>query len=210
MCKVKAFSLVVVLILSHIIYTGYPGQIVTGVPAAESENLPPLVEIVPDVSSGKAPLIVHFDGDVSDDGEILLLEWDFEGDGTFEVTRNIPRELKGDERLLTIRNELKKEFTYTKAGIYHVLLRVTDDKEESCVSSVTIQVYSDVPWLDIVPCSNEFAYMARAGYEVFFANGITGKESVRFQVRDTWISYTMRNQIFEEVNRAKGVPSGNQ
>ena len=151
MCKVKAFSLMAVLILSHIIYAGYPGQVVTGVITAESENLPPLVEIVPDVSSGKAPLLMHFDGDVSDDGEILSLEWDFEGDGIFEVTKSIPRELKGDERLLTVRNELKKEFIYTKAGIYHVLLRVTDDKEESSVSSVTIQVFSDRPWLDIVP-----------------------------------------------------------
>ncbi|MBU7001676.1 MAG: hypothetical protein HXS51_12985, partial [Theionarchaea archaeon] len=53
-------------------------------------NIPPVVEVVPDVSSGKAPLHVKFEGDVYDeDGELARLEWDFEGDGAFEVSRDL-------------------------------------------------------------------------------------------------------------------------
>ncbi|MGC1119476.1 MAG: hypothetical protein WBA22_00150, partial [Candidatus Methanofastidiosia archaeon] len=46
---------------------------VVGDDAASSvkSNVPPVVEVVPDISSGKAPLHVQFEGDVYDeDGEI--------------------------------------------------------------------------------------------------------------------------------------------
>jgi hypothetical protein len=100
---------------------------------------------------------------------------------------------------------------YTKPGIYHALVRATDDKGESAVSSVTIQVYSDVPWLDVVTSNKgDYPYLARAGYEAFFKDGISEDESVKFQIRDAWISYKLRNQVFGDVNKTKGVPSGNQ
>jgi hypothetical protein len=158
------------------------------------------------VSSGKAPLRVSFEGEAYDDGEIFLVEWDFEGDGVFEVVQNV-QGLQGSLRAAAVRNALQKEFTYTKPGIFHALLRVTDDTGESAVSLVTVQVYSDVPRLDVVPCNREeFTYMAQAGYEAFFG-GIC--ENVQFQVGDTWILYQLKNQYFGEIANVKGVPEGN-
>jgi RHS repeat-associated protein len=172
-------------------------------------NIPPVVEVLPDVSSGKAPLTVTFFGEAWDeDGEVSSLEWDFEGDGTFEVARSFEG-LEGSLKEAALRNELQKEYTFSRTGIFHTLLRVTDDRSESSVSSVTIQVFSDVPWLDIVPCSStEFAYMARASYEVFFTSEIESG-SIQFQVRDAWISYRLENQNFGKMNEVKGVPAGN-
>jgi hypothetical protein len=204
------------LVLSQVVYTGSEDltedqPVTEGVAGDMESNVPPIVEIVPDVSSGKAPLQVHFDGDAYDeDGLISLVEWDFEGDGIFEVLNNlsdIERPLLGE----AVKQGLQKEFTYTKPWIYHALVRATDDKGESSVSSVTIQVYSDIPWLDVTASNkDEFTYMARAGYEVFFKDDITETECVNFQIKNAWISYQMGNQVFAEMNKAKGVPSGNQ
>jgi YD repeat-containing protein len=178
---------------------------------AASMNVPPVVEVLPDISSGKAPLTVHFEGDaVDEDGDILFVEWDFTGDGVFEIQKSIAKELKKDERRALIKNEMKKEYTFTKAGVYHVLVRATDDKEESSVSSVTVQVYSEVPWLDVVPCNkDEFTYMAKAGYEAFFKDTITEKETIRFQVKDAWISYQFKEQAFSKISNVQGIPEGN-
>jgi RHS repeat-associated protein len=168
-------------------------------------NVPPVVEVIPDISSGRAPLTVHFEGEAYDDGEIVSLEWDFEGDGVFEVAQNV-EELQGSLRVATVKNALQKAFTYTNPGIFHALLRVTDDKSESAVSSVTVQVYSDVPRLDIVPSNKEeFTYMAQAGYEAFFG----GIENIQFQIGDAWISYQLQNQYFGEITNVKGMPEGN-
>jgi hypothetical protein len=212
MYKPKVFIVVAVLILSQVVYTGSAKQPVTEVAVDEKEsNVPPVVEVVPDVSSGKAPLQVHFDGDAFDeDGLIQLVEWDFEGDGSFEVLNNlsdIERPLLGE----AVKQGLQKEFIYTKPGIYHALVRATDDKGESSVSSVTIQVYSDIPWLDVTASNKEeFTYMARAQYEVFFKDDVTETECVKFQIKNAWISYQLGDQIFGSMNKAKGVPSGNQ
>ena len=155
---------------------------ICSVTASGDNNVPPVVEVVPAVSSGRVPLTVSFSGEAYDeDGEIFSLEWDFEGDGVFEVVQDV-QGLKGSLKVAAVKNVLLKEYTYTKPGIFHALLRVTDDKGESAVSSVTIQAYSDVPRLDVVPCNKkEFEYMAQAGYEAFFT-GIG--ENVQFQIGD--------------------------
>jgi RHS repeat-associated protein len=211
MKKIKVVMVVAVLVLSHVYFESHNNQKVVDNAVAASTNVPPVVEVLPDVSSGKAPLTVHFEGDaVDEDGEIRSLEWDFTGDGVFEIQKSINKDLKKDERRALIKNEMKKEYTFTKAGVYHVLVRATDDKEESSVSSVTIQVHSDVPYLDVVPCNkDEFTYMAKAGYEAFFKSDITEKETIRFQVKDAWISYQFGEQTFSKISSVQGVPEGN-
>ena len=63
----KVFVVVAVVVLSQVGYTGSGDYTVAGVAAGDIEgNVPPVVEVVPDVSSGKAPLKVHFDGDAYD------------------------------------------------------------------------------------------------------------------------------------------------
>ena len=148
--------------------------------SGESTNILPVVEVVPDVSSGRVPLTVSFNGEVYD-GEIILLEWDFEGDGVFEIKKSL-QGLNDSLRVAVLKSELQKEYTYTKPGIFHALLRVTDDTGGSAVSSVTVQVYSDVPRLDVVPCNKkDFEYMAQAGYEAFFSEI---KKGIQFQKDD--------------------------
>lgn len=173
--KLKIFVLVAVLILSHVIYESHlVPQGTLRAAATQDVNVPPMVEVLPDVSNGKAPLTVHFEGEAWDeDGKILSLEWDFQGDGVFEFVKDL-QSVPGNERAQMIKQELRREHTYSTPGIYHALVRVTDDKEESAVASVTIQVFSDLPWLDIVPSNRgEFAFMAVAGYEAFFKRDIT-------------------------------------
>ncbi|MBU7024022.1 MAG: hypothetical protein HXS40_07620, partial [Theionarchaea archaeon] len=73
-----------------------------------TSNVPPVVEVVPDVSSGKAPLRVKFEGDVYDeDGEITSLEWDFEGDGAFEVSSDL-KSIERPQKLQAAREGLQK------------------------------------------------------------------------------------------------------
>ncbi|MBU7038627.1 MAG: exo-alpha-sialidase [Theionarchaea archaeon] len=177
--------------------------------AGSLSNVPPVVEVVPDVSSGKAPLRVQFEGDVYDeDGEITSLEWDFEGDGAFEVTSDL-KSIERPQKLQAAREGLQKEHVYDNPGIYHAVVRVTDDKEESTTASVTIQVYSDRPWLDITPSNKDgFLYQAQAGYEAFFGENV-GKE-IKFELNNAYITYRMVNQSFGAVNTAKGEPEGNR
>jgi YD repeat-containing protein len=172
-------------------------------------NVPPVVEVVPDVSSGKAPLRVQFEGDVYDeDGEITSLEWDFEGDGAFEVTSNL-KSIERPQKLQAAREGLRKEHVYERPGIYHAMVRVTDDKEESTTASVTIQVYSDRPWLDVTPSNKDgFSYQAQAGYEAFFGEDVA--KEIKFELGNSYITYRMVNQSFGAVNTAKGEPEGNK
>ena len=87
MYRINVFMVVAVLVLSQVVYTGSEDYTedqlgIEGAAGDAESNIPPIVEIVPDVSSGKAPLQVHFDGDAYDeDGLISSVEWDFEGDG---------------------------------------------------------------------------------------------------------------------------------
>ncbi|MGC1122710.1 MAG: PKD domain-containing protein [Candidatus Methanofastidiosia archaeon] len=152
-----------------------------------STNVPPVVEVVPDISSGKAPLHVQFEGDVYDeDGEITSLEWDFEGDGVFEVVNNL-KSIERPQKLEAARQGLQKEYVYTKPGIYHAVVRVTDDKDESTTASVTIQVHSDRPWLDITPSNKDgFSYQAQAGYEAFFGEDVA--QEIKFELNDSYIT----------------------
>ncbi len=209
MKALKAMSLIVILFLSQVIYLsgGHPVSVSA---AANAENAAPFVEVLPDVSSGKAPLFVRFECNAWDeDGEIAKVEWDLEGDGAFERTRSV-KGLKGAEKISALRDALRGENTFLKPGIFHILVKVTDDRETSSVSSVTIKVYSDTPFLDIIPCDREgFAYMARSGYEALFT-GWMGEGAVQFQMGEAVISYELKDQTFSNLNKTKGVAEGNK
>ncbi|MBU7022370.1 MAG: exo-alpha-sialidase, partial [Theionarchaea archaeon] len=91
----------------------------------------------------------------------------------------------------------------------HAVVRVTDDKEESTTASVTIQVYSDRPWLDVTPSSREgFSFQAQAGYEAFFGEDL-GKD-ITFELGNAYITYRMVNQSLGALNTVKGEPEGNK
>ncbi len=210
MKRMKSLVAIATLVLACIVCGGSTNPQTTSVQAQPTANSVPSIEIIPDVSQGKVPLTVHFDGEAWDaDGEISSLEWDFEGDGLFEMAKTIPQNLKGSSRLAAIKSELRKEYTYKRPGIFHVLVRVTDDKGECSVSSATIQVRSDKPYLDVVPSSNpEFEYMAHAQYEAFFKSE-SDSCNVHFQMGDAWISYQLKTQSLEKTKAVRGLPQGN-
>lgn len=74
---------------------------------------------------GKAPLPVSFDGTASDDGTIVLWEWDFEGDGIFDLSSP---------------TSPATSYTYGEAGCSAATLRVTDDSGLTAKDSIGIAV----------------------------------------------------------------------
>lgn len=89
---------------------------------------PPVADIQADHTSGYAPLTVNFDAAGSHDpdgGAIAIYEWDWEGDGVFD--------LNGGGSPLAVHE-------YTDEDTYEATVRVTDDDEETDTASITITV----------------------------------------------------------------------
>jgi len=115
--KGRALTMVVVLFLSQIIYIGHTEFLASEQTVSHTANIPPVIEVIPDISRGKAPLVVHFDGDLYDeDGEVLSLEWDFEGDGVFEFSKDV-EDIERPQRLQALQLGLQKEHIYSNPGI---------------------------------------------------------------------------------------------
>jgi PKD repeat protein len=94
-------------------------------------NLPPSASMTASVTSGYAPLTVFFGGGGTDgDGTIVKIEWDFDGDGTFDETSTVN---SADPSLGT-------EHTYEEAGVYTATIRVTDDDGATATATEGIQV----------------------------------------------------------------------
>ena len=81
-------------------------------------------------SAGEAPLRVVFTPNVTTATAIERYEWDFQGDGTFDVTETVGG---------------NQTFTYTAPGQYTARLRVTDSLGESAIGTVQINVGNRPP-----------------------------------------------------------------
>lgn len=94
------------------------------------DNNAPNALLAPPSSSGSAPLEVQFDASGSDAGgdpgdSLMLYEWDFENDGTVDLSGPA---------------ETSAAHTYTDPGAYVALLRVTDSHGATAEDSSTISV----------------------------------------------------------------------
>ncbi len=85
----------------------------------------PSVEASASPSSGNGPLTVSFNGTANDDGTIVLWEWDFDGDGTFDLS-------SPDSPATT--------FTYNDGDILAPALRATDDEGKTGIDTVEVIV----------------------------------------------------------------------
>ena len=86
------------------------------------QNQPPVAVATSDVSRGRAPLIVHFDGSASSDLEgAISYAWDF-GDGS------------------PLASEIYPTINFMQAGIYLVTLTVTDEQGLTSIDQLTIRV----------------------------------------------------------------------
>ncbi|MCB1217489.1 PKD domain-containing protein [bacterium] len=95
-----------------------------GITPTEQPNVAPTASISADVSSGELPLAVNFDASASfdSDGTIVLYEWDFDGDGTFDSNTG---------------TSPSAGFVYSNAGTYDPVVRVTDDDGAVDTASLT-------------------------------------------------------------------------
>ena len=114
---------------SSVPYDFHYSMYATYIPSGGGTNHPPTAVATGSPASGTAPLTVSFDGSTSADpdvGDTISYSWDLNGDGTF-----------GDSTVAM------PSFTYTAAGTYSAVLRVTDNHGASTASApVTITVSS--------------------------------------------------------------------
>ena len=106
------------------------------------ENLPPVAIATSDVTSGPAPLTVHFDGSQSFDPEGVALSyvWRFQ-DGTSS-------------------HEAAPTHVFQFPGLYDVVLGVWDDFEQTALDRILITVGPPQPEIDVSPLSFDFGDVA--------------------------------------------------
>ena len=115
-----------------------------GVPSAPYSlhfhiNVAPQAVLSADHTSGHVPLAVLLDGSQSSDtdGEIVLAEWDFDNDGTFDADSG---------------NQLTISHTYSSEGSFEAVLRLTDDGGASSLSdplAITVLPPNQPPLADL-------------------------------------------------------------
>ncbi|MDD5771967.1 MAG: PKD domain-containing protein [bacterium] len=91
-------------------------------------NFPPAVNITSNHDTGGFPLTINFTANAVDyDGSITLYEWDFDGNGTYDLTNN---------------NVNTAIYIYGSSGTYHPKVRVTDNNGSKVSDSKIITVTS--------------------------------------------------------------------
>jgi glucose/arabinose dehydrogenase len=108
-------------------------------------------------SSGSVPLTVSFDAGASSDpdpGDALTYSWDLDADGTFgDATTSRP------------------SFTYTRAGVYRVGLKVTDSHGATGTASVTVTAGDTPPAATITAPSSALTWAV--GDRISFSGSAT-------------------------------------
>jgi PKD repeat protein len=85
----------------------------------------PIVRASGAPTSGNAPLNVTFGGSATDDGQVVLWEWDFDGDGTYDFASPTSPAVS---------------HTYVDAGHFVAALRATDDQGLTSVDLIEVAV----------------------------------------------------------------------
>ncbi|UNM09245.1 MAG: PQQ-binding-like beta-propeller repeat protein [Planctomycetales bacterium] len=112
-------------------------SVAIGVTGTDPANELPTAVLNSDVTTGYAPFVVRFyaDGSFDPDGEIVLYEWDFNNDGSYEQS--------GQSTQVT--------YTYPYMGWFTPVLRVTDDKGGQATASIDITLPSEWSTLGMGP-----------------------------------------------------------
>jgi glucose/arabinose dehydrogenase len=103
-------------------YEVYGGKLVRVDYVGETANLPPVVQLTADPTSGPVPLTVNFSsaGTTDPEKDPLTFSWDFQGDGKIDSNQENP------------------SFSYTKAGTYEATLTVNDGNSGITTEKITI------------------------------------------------------------------------
>lgn len=127
--------------VSNVFGTSQPYQFVLTVSA--TANTPPAAGLTANPPSGSAPLLVNFNASssVDPDGSITKYEWDWNGDGTYDLNSGTNPTV---------------QHTYGSSGIYSATVRVTDNGVPGLTDteSVTITVGAPpTPEISVSPLS---------------------------------------------------------
>ena len=109
-------------------------------------------------------MAVSFNGTATDDGTIVLWEWDFEGDGTFDFSSP---------------TSPATSHTYVDGGVFAAALRVTDDEGKS--SRDNVEIYVDITASLSIP---DDTFDPSAAETVAIDTSISGGGRVRVIVKD--------------------------
>ncbi|MBN2080736.1 PKD domain-containing protein [bacterium] len=107
----------------------------------EVTSIPPVADLITTITSGEIPLTVGLiaTGSTDPDGTIVKYEWDFDGDGEYDLDSG------ADPTVL---------HTYELAGEYAATVRVTDDDGESGEAAITIEAMAppanELPVADLI------------------------------------------------------------
>lgn len=95
----------------------------------ENPNMPPTAIIAGGPSTGSVDTHVFFDASSSDDtdGSIVLYEWDWQGDGSYDYNTDTPN----------------ASHIYDESGDFQATVRVTDDRDATDTDSVRIRIYDE-------------------------------------------------------------------
>lgn len=118
---------------------GTPSNMVS---AADPGNLPPVADVAANPALGLAPLQLRLSGADSDDpdGEIVLYEWDFDGDGSFDLASP----------------ESFCDHTIATPGEQIIQLRVTDNQGAHASDGVNIVTTAPEGWDLFAPFPNPY------------------------------------------------------
>jgi PKD repeat protein len=96
----------------------------------DPESHPPTVVVNPVYVDTERGSTVIFQGTAVDDGQVVLYEWDFDGDGTFDVSSASTASFM---------------WTYSRLGNFQAVLRATDDQGATGSATVTVVVRNVPP-----------------------------------------------------------------
>jgi glucose/arabinose dehydrogenase len=136
-------------------------------------NKAPTAAISTDVSSGKGPLTVRFDGTGSTDPEndTLSYAWDFNNDGTVDSTSPTPT------------------YTYSTAGQYHARLTVTDPSGRSGVAAVLVTVGNTAPVVSFSSPPNGLTF--KDGDQVAWKVNVTDPDGTPVDCSKVQVAYSL-------------------
>jgi PKD repeat protein len=116
----------------------------------EPNNAPPQVVVNPEYKAVIRGDTVTFTGTAIDDGEVVLYEWDFDGDGIFDYESTV---------------SATATWVYSGLGEHTAVLRATDDQGATGTATVTVVTHNQPPtvWAsDIVSDTEEVTLQVNA------------------------------------------------